>query len=90
MVPLSGQSHTKLEQFVGLARAGRPRAWASVERLKAACQLEAPHFDAELVELISHVVVRTETPPQSIVRIGDPEKAILEFSRSASLRREFR
>ena len=70
MVPLSGQSHTKLEQFVGLARAGRPRAWASVERLKAACQLEVPHFDAELVELISHVVVRTEAPPRSIVRVA--------------------
>ena len=54
-----GASHTTLERFVALARTSRPRAGVSVERLKAACQLEAPQFDAELHELISHVVVRT-------------------------------
>ena len=87
-----GAGHTKLEEFVRLARARRPKAYSSVERLKAACQLEAPHFDAELVELISHVVVRTETPPRSIVRVAAlrRQSRVLQKRLSTLLRRKSR
>jgi len=38
---------------------GRQEPSATVERLKAACSLEAPHFDDELFEFLRHVTART-------------------------------
>ena len=59
-----------MKRFVISARTRSSTTCASVERLKAVCQLEGPLFDAELRELISHVVARTIAPPRSVVRVA--------------------
>ena len=51
-------------------RRGTLKTSANVERLKAVCSMEAPTYDEELIELMSHVARSTKGPPRLIVRLA--------------------
>ena len=55
---------------VNANQGGRQEPSATVERLKAACSLEAPHFDEELYEFLRHVTARTPSPPRLSIRVA--------------------
>jgi len=55
---------------VNANQGGRQEPSATVERLKAACSLEAPLFDDELYEFLRHVTARTPSPPRLSIRVA--------------------